>query len=96
MIWTLLTQNPIARAVAKIAAVALAVLTFGAWQRRQGRKLAEANASLEALQAERKTHERINNADTGAGLDDDQRIDRLRDFAARHGKRDGSSEAGGR
>lgn len=94
MIWAILTQNPIARAVAKIVAIALAVLTFGAWQRRKGAALQRQKASLEALQAERETHERINNVDTGAGLDDDQRIDRLRDFAKRHGKRDGSSKAG--
>lgn len=41
MIWTLLTGNPIARALAKIAGLALAVLTFGAWQRRQGAQAAK-------------------------------------------------------
>ncbi len=36
MIWAILTGNPIARALAKVLGLVLAVLTFGAWQRRQG------------------------------------------------------------
>lgn len=48
-IWAILTGNPIARALAKVLGLVLAVLTFGAWQRRQGaakarQKQAEADA----------------------------------------------------
>lgn len=93
MIWRLLTGSPIARALAKVVAVILAVLGYGEYQRRKGIALQKQKSSLEALQAERKAHERINNADTGAGLSDDERIERLRDFAARHGN--GSAKTGG-
>lgn len=53
MIWAFLTGNPIARAVAKVLAVALTILTFGAWQRRQGQKALkgkQAEATLKAVQ----------------------------------------------
>ena len=52
-IWAILTGNPIARAVAKVLALVLAVLTFGAWQRRQGaraQKGQQAEATLKAVQ----------------------------------------------
>lgn len=53
MIWTFLVGNPIARVIGKILALALAVLTFGAWQRRQGQKALkgkQAEATLKAVQ----------------------------------------------
>ncbi len=53
----------------------------------KGRADAKAKRKADELKQEVKAHERINEADTGAGLDDDQRIDRLREFAAKHGNR---------
>lgn len=52
-LWALLTDNPIARALAKVLALVLAVLTFGAWQRRQGAAKArqrQAEAILKGIQ----------------------------------------------
>ena len=82
------------RIVAQIGAVVLAVLTFGAWQRRQGVKAERAKQATAQAKADQQAHERMNHADTGAGATDDERIERLRDFAARHGN--GSAKAGGR
>lgn len=81
------TTSAIGRTLAKIGALVLAVLTFGAWNRRHGAKAQKAKQDAADAKAEREAHERINRADTGAGLDDDQRIDRLREFAAKHGNR---------
>lgn len=50
---------------------------------------AEANAK-----ADQQAHRRMNNAETGSGMSDDQRIDSLREFAAKHGNR--PPKAGGR
>lgn len=50
-IWKLILGNPIARLVAKIAGIALAAVTFGAWQRRQGAQGAKAKADSRALDA---------------------------------------------
>ena len=65
----------------------LAIWGKGKLDQRKGRKAAEAKQAAEQAQAEREAHERINRADTGAGLDDGQRIERLREFAAKHGNR---------
>lgn len=51
MIWTILTANPIARALAKIGGLILLVVTFGAWQRRQGAQAARAKQAEAALKA---------------------------------------------
>jgi len=51
VIWSLLTGNPVARLIAKIAGIALAVLTFGAWQRRQGAKGQKGKQAEAALHA---------------------------------------------
>jgi len=48
---SLITGNPLARFVAKMAGIALAVLTFGAWQRRQGAQAAKAKQNKAALDA---------------------------------------------
>jgi membrane protein DedA with SNARE-associated domain len=53
----------------------------------KGRADAKARHVVKDLKQEVQTHDRINKADTGAGLSDDERIDRLREFADRHGKR---------
>ena len=85
VIWSLITGNPLARLLAKIAGIALAVVTFGAWQRRQGAQGAKAKQAEAQAKAERKAHERINEADLGVGASDAERIERLRGFAAKHG-----------
>lgn len=53
------------------------------WLHWQGRK----SAKLDELQADAMAHERINNAETGIGATDSERINRLREFAAKHGNR---------
>ena len=92
MTWAFLT-TPIARAIAKIGGVILAVLTFGAYQRHRGAQAARDKQAAADAKADQEAHERINNADTGADLDDDARAERLREFAAKHGNR--PSKAGG-
>lgn len=87
MIWAFLTGNPIARAIAKVLAVALAVLTFGAWQRRQGASGAKADRAAKDAKADQQAHERMNHAETGSGMSDDQRAKWLREFAVKHGTR---------
>jgi len=62
---------------AMIAALFAAVM----WGRQGGK----ASAKVDALEAEQDAHERANNADTGIGATDADRIKRLRDFAERHG-----------
>ena len=57
----------------------------------KGRADAKARADLRDLKADNAAHERINDANLGIGASDGERIDRLRDFAAKHG--DGSSKA---
>lgn len=82
----IITGNPLARFVAKLAGIALAVLTFGAWNRRQGAQAAKAKQAAAQAKADRQAHERMNDADLGIGASDAERIERLRDFAAKHGK----------
>lgn len=62
MIWSLLLNNPASRLLAKIAGVALAVLTFGAWQRRQGAQSAKAKARADQAEA---TVEALHRANEG-------------------------------
>ena len=57
MIWTILTANPIARALAKVAALVLAVLTFGAWNRRSGAKAQKAKQDAANAKETIKAHE---------------------------------------
>jgi len=59
--------------------IALASIWLG------GRKAGKTAAKIETLKDEVEAHERINKADVGAGLSDDQRIERLHDYAKRHG-----------
>ena len=91
---TILTKSRLARWFGAAVMGALAVLSFGAIKRREGAQAERAKEAARAAQAEREAHERINQADTGAGLSDDARRDRLRDFAAKHGTR--PPKAGGR
>jgi len=97
MIWAFVSfvQNSrIARLIGTALAAVAAVVTFGALKKREGVQTERAREAKEKAEAERATHERINEADTGAGLDDNQRRERLRDFAAKHGTR--PPKAGGR
>ena len=61
------------------AVIALASIWFG------GKKAGKTAAKIETLKDEVKAHDRINKADTGAGLSDSDRVDRLREYAKRHG-----------
>ena len=53
----------------------------------KGRADAKAKAENKAMKEDIKAHERINQADLGIGASDAERIERLRDFAAKHGNR---------
>jgi hypothetical protein len=50
-----------------------------------GRRDAKQGQKIETLEAEAEAHERINQADTGIGATDADRVARLHDFAKRHG-----------
>ena len=50
-----------------------------------GRKSAKTAAKLDAAKQELKAHDRINKADTGDDLSDEQRIERLRSIARKLG-----------
>ena len=76
------------------AAAAFGVLMLGLGIYRKGGADNQAKHTANEAKAEREAHERINNADTGSGLDDGQRIDRLRDFAAKHGNRPAKGKGG--
>ena len=69
VIWSMITGNPIARLIGKIVGLALLVLTFGAWQRRQGAKGATAKRDIQDLKGFKKTTERIQDADAAMGDD---------------------------
>jgi len=73
------------------AAFGVLMLAFGIY--RKGVSDTKAKRAARASRADQQIHERINHANTGSGLDDGQRIDRLRDFAAKHGN--GSSKGKG-
>ena len=75
IIWSLLTNNPIARLIGKIVGLALLVLSFGAWQRRQGAQGAKAKQAAKDAKAYRDTTERMQDAD--AAMDNDPAV--LRD-----------------
>lgn len=49
-----------------------------------GRRDAKKAAQVDALENEVEAHARLNKADTGLGLSDDDRIARLSAFAAKH------------
>lgn len=59
MIW--LIANPIARALAKLAALVLAVLTFGAWSRFKGAAAERDRQAEERAKARAQTVERVEN-----------------------------------
>jgi hypothetical protein len=97
MIWQILQfvrNSRLARLIGTATAAVAAVLTFGQFKKREGVTQERAREAQEKAQANEEAHERITNADTGAGLSDDERVSRLRDFAAKHGNR--PPQAGGR
>jgi hypothetical protein len=51
----------------------------------KGRASANAKRDARDAKANEQSHERMNDADLGIGATDDERIGRLRDFAAKHG-----------
>lgn len=53
----------------------------------KGRSDAKAKAENKAMKEDLEAHERINEADLGIGASDAERVERLRDFAAKHGDR---------
>ena len=53
----------------------------------KGRSDAKAKADLRDLKEDMKANERINEADLGIGASDAERVERLREFAAKHGNR---------
>lgn len=67
-------KTRLGQAVSAVLAV-LAALGL-AWAR--GRSAARKKAKTEALEDEVEAHDRINHADTGADLGDDERLERLR------------------
>jgi len=78
MIWAILTGNPIARALAKVLGLVLAVLTFGAWQRRQGAaKARQRQAEARAEEFKETTKDVANETISDDPVDDIR--DRLRE-----------------
>ncbi len=82
MIWSILTGNPIARALAKVLALVLAVLTFGAWQRRQG----AAKARQRQAEADAKAFKQTTKDVTHETLSDDP-VDAIRDRLRERGRK---------
>jgi hypothetical protein len=64
-----------------IGAALAAILAAAAWAWRARGKAEQ----VDRLKADVAAHERMNDADLGAGATDQQRISRLREFADRHG-----------
>lgn len=69
IIWSVITGNPIARLLAKIAGIALAVLTFGYLKKREGAQGAKAKRDIQDLKGFKETTERMQNADAAMGDD---------------------------
>lgn len=82
MIWSILTSNPIARALAKVLALVLAVLTFGAWQRHQG----AAKARQRQAEADAKAFKQTTKDVANETLSDDP-IDAIRERLRERGRK---------
>ena len=83
-LWRLITGNPIARAIGGAVAALAALWAYGMAKKREGASTARADAAAKAAKADQQAHERMNDADLGIGATDGERIERLRDFAAKH------------
>ena len=94
MIWSLILNSRPVRWLAGALAALAGLWAYGAAKKREGAVAARNDAAAKAAKADQQAHERINNADTGAGASDDERVRRLREFAAKHGNR--PPKAGGR
>lgn len=73
------------------AVAALALFLTG---RATGRAKARQRQAEADAKADQQSHERMNHAETGDAMSDDDRAEWLRDFAAKHGNR--PPKAGGR
>jgi len=78
MIWALI-PNPIKRALAWLLAGLAAVWAIRAGAKREARQ----QTALEAAEQYAKTRKAIDDAETGIGASDSDRIKRLSDFAAK-------------
>jgi len=79
MIWASLIPAPVRRALAWLLAGLAAVLAIRAGAKREAR----AETALEAAERYAKTRKAIDDAETGIGASDVERIKRLSDFAAK-------------
>jgi hypothetical protein len=94
IIWTFLTGNRIARTIGLAVMAVLGVLGYGKLQERRGAQSAKAKQAEAKAKADAQAHERMNDADLGIGATDSERIERLRDFAAKHGNRQAKGNGG--
>lgn len=79
-LWAMV-PGPIRRALAwAVGGIALLWAAWGA-----GKRDAQQEAALSDAKDDARAHERMNDADLGIGASDAERIDRLREFAAKHG-----------
>ena len=85
MIWDLIS-GLLPNVWGYLAAAGAALLGLGGVYFK-GRSDAKAKAENKAMKEDLKAHERINEADLGIGASDAERVERLREFAAKHGNR---------
>lgn len=85
MIWDLIS-GLLPNVWGYLAAAGAALLGLGGVYLK-GRSDAKAKAENKAMKEDLKAHERINEADLGIGASDAERVERLREFAAKHGNR---------
>jgi hypothetical protein len=85
MIWDLIS-GLLPNVWGYLAAAGAALLGLGGVYLK-GRSDAKAKADLRDLKEDMKAHERINEANLGIGASDAERVERLREFAAKHGDR---------
>ena len=72
--------------LAAVAALA-GLWGWGKVKKREGAQAERAREAARDAAADQQAHERMNNADLGLDATDDERRQRLRDFAAKHGPR---------
>lgn len=85
MIWDLIS-GLLPNVWGYLAAAGAALLGLGGVYLK-GRSDAKAKAENKAMKEDMKANERINEADLGIGASDAERVERLREFAAKHGNR---------
>lgn len=67
MIWSLITGNPVFRAVAWVLGLLAGIVTFGAYQRRRGASEERGKAREAALRDNIKTRKEVDDAIEGIG-----------------------------